>query len=118
MDMTDLWTMEEGFWTEDARFYELHLDPHATMHFPEPIGILDRERTISAVRDGERWSEVTFEDQKLVDLSGGLCVLAYRAAARRAQDVAAFQTRVISLYRKGEQDWRLLYHQQTPITEA
>lgn len=113
---TDLWTMERQFWERGARFYHANLTDNAVMIFPEPVGMLDREKTIQSVSDAPRWVDVELSDSHLIQLHPEMAVLTYQVAARRQDDQDAYAARVVSIYRKTPKSWKLAYHQQIPST--
>jgi hypothetical protein len=40
---------------------EWHKTDHSLVVFPEPVGVLTKDRTIDAVATSPRWAEVRFE---------------------------------------------------------
>ena len=116
--MTDeeLWQMEAGFWTGDADFYQQHLAHGAMMVFPPPAGVLDRGRIIETIRAAPRWQEVDMQDRQVARPNPDTVVLAYRASARRDGDEAPYRAGCGSVYTRFADGWRLVLHQQSPVT--
>ena len=112
----DLWRMEAGFWTGDADFYQQHLAGGAMMVFPPPAGVLDRARIIETVRAAPRWREIDMQDRQIAKPKPDTVVLAYRASARREGDEHPYRAVCGSVYTRFTEGWRLVLHQQSPVT--
>jgi hypothetical protein len=44
----DLIALEEQFWKGDADFYRRRLNRAALMVFPDPVGVLGKEKTVAS----------------------------------------------------------------------
>ncbi|NZA27774.1 nuclear transport factor 2 family protein [Luteimonas sp. SJ-92] len=113
MDEAALWSLERGFWTGDASFYDANLAEEAVMVFPAPAGIMDRAQTLEAIRSAPRWQRVEMAGQRLLQAGDGAVALAYRVRAERDGD-DGYAALCGSVYARTAQDWRLVMHQQTP----
>ena len=87
----------------------------AVMIFPPPAGIMDEAAIIESLGDDAPWSGVRIDEVDLVHVRDSAAVLAYRAEARR-RDGETYSAYAGSVYVcQDDGDWRLAYHQQTPI---
>lgn len=110
-----LWQLEEQFWLGSADFYSATLAPDALMVLPQPAGTLDRAATISAIRSGNRWHDVSFEDRHLVPVGTSAAVLAYVASAHRDTSDPAYVAQCTSTYVREDVRWLLVVHHQAPV---
>ncbi|MDH5823977.1 nuclear transport factor 2 family protein [Luteimonas sp. RD2P54] len=113
MDEEEFWSMERGFWTGDAAFYDAHLADDAVMVFPAPAGIMDRARTLETIRSAPRWRQVEMRERRLLPAGDGAVALAYRASADRGEG-DPYEALCGSVYTRTQQGWRMVMHQQTP----
>lgn len=113
----DLFAIEERFWTEGADYYAGHLAPAALIVFPEPTGVLVRDEIASSV-EGARWSEVSLEEHRLLELDENSALVTYKATALRGNE-PPYVARASSAYvRDPGGEWKLAFHQQTPLSPA
>jgi len=105
---------EERFWKGDADFYEQHLTDDSLMVFAEPVGMLNKDRTVRTIASAPRWVTVAFEEPRIVHVREDVVLLAYKARASGEDDGAEYVTLASSLYVKGKGGWKLAFHQQTP----
>jgi hypothetical protein len=105
---------EERFWLEGADYYEAHTAGGCVMVFPEPVGRLDRDAVIAAIRTGPRWDRVVLDDTLSAPIDQRVSLFTYRATAHRddGTDCAALAA---SVYVYEETAWLLVFHQQTPV---
>ena len=111
----DLQALERAFWFGHAAHYRDSLTPGCIMVFPG-MGVTDRETLIAGIETGPRWSTVAFEDWRRDDPAPGVAVAAYRATAMRPGMAAPYRADCGSLYVEIEGEWRLAFHQQTPVS--
>ena len=113
--LRELLTLEEGFWraagNRDA--YAAHLADDAVHVFPGWGATTDNERVLQAVETVEPWETFSIDDARVVELGVGGAALVYTAHARRAgqEEYVAAMT---SVYRRTDDGWKLVIHQQTP----
>jgi hypothetical protein len=113
----DLFAIEERFWTSGPEYYATHLAPAAMMVFPEPTGVLVRDEIASSVQ-GARWSEVSLEEHRLLELDENSALVTYKATALRGNE-PPYVARASSAYVRGRDGgWKLAFHQQTPVNPA
>lgn len=110
-----LFSIEEKFWTQGADYYRRHLADSAIMVFPEPAGVLVEDAIVSSVAEQQRWSRIELEEHRLLELGDGSAVVTYKATARRGSG-KRYVTRASSAYVRDGEEWKLAFHQQTPVT--
>lgn len=103
--------MEEGFWMDGAEAYRRDLSDDSLMVFPGSVST--KSETIESLNRYPRWSSVTFEDRRTVELSDATVALNYRASARRDGDATDYKAVATSIYVWRAGRWQLALHQQT-----
>lgn len=78
-----------------------------------PTGILTRRKVVETLSAGPRWQEVSMSDRASIE-TDDLCVLAYRATARRA-GAETYRALCTTTWVRRDGDWRIVQHQQTPL---
>jgi hypothetical protein len=111
----NLLALEQKFWTGDADFYRRNLDDTCLVAFTEMSGAFAREDIAATVKDGKRWRDVKLTPEAVVEPFSGVAFLTYRAHAQRI-DGAPYDALVSSGYVKRGKDWKMAFHQQTPLT--
>jgi hypothetical protein len=112
----ELLKLEKQFWNGNADFYRRHVAAECLTVFSEKMaGVLDREKIAGTAQDGGRWKDVAIEEKGFVEPSDGVAILTYRADAHR-KDGEFYQALVSSGYVKEKGGWKLMFHQQTPLT--
>lgn len=110
-----LWAIEEGFWTGGEATYRNIIDPDCIMAFPAPAGLLAGPAIAESLAGAPCWTRVEMTERHLAQPGPHMAVLGYRARGIRegAEPYEAFCT---SSYRSVAGAWRLVQHQQTPIS--
>ena len=111
---TELWALEEGFWTGGTEFYRHHLAGECLMVFPAPVGILNRDQVLESLAHGPRWARVAMNDRRALRAMDKTIILAYRADGEREDDGSPYAVLAASVYVYRDGTWRLAFHQQTP----
>ncbi len=110
--------LERRLWTNDPEIYRDTLAEEALLSFPE-TGIIGREVAVDAIRqenaEGRHWAEVEFADVRVMQPADEAAVLMYRVRARWNHEAQATNAMASSLYVRRNGDWKLAFHQQTPI---
>jgi hypothetical protein len=109
-----LFSLEERFWTEGPDYYRRHLAYAAIMVFPDPAGVLVKDEIAPSLERKDRWSQVTLEEHRLLELSDRAAVVTYKATAKRP-DGQPYVARASSAYVRDGAAWKLAFHQQTPL---
>ena len=115
MNVAELLELEEGFWraSGDRQRYEANLADDAVHVFPG-WGIAEREPVLDEVVRAEPWERFEIDDPRIVELSDDVAALVYTASAQRAgQD--EYRAAMMSVYRRKDDGWELVLHQQTPL---
>lgn len=110
-----LTAMERQFWLADATYYVQHVAEDAVMILPEPAGLMRKDQVVRSIAASQRWSEVELENAALLRLGERNAVLHYRALARRPGQEARYAVLASSVYSSRDGEWKLVFHQQTPI---
>ena len=108
----ELWREEREFWLAGVAEAARKLDGSCLMAF-RPTGIMDRTAVIAALQSAPRWQEVTMAERASIE-TDEVCVLAYRATARRA-GAETYRALCTTTWIRRAGDWRILQHQQTPV---
>lgn len=112
MEDARAWEFEHSLWTGNSDHYERLIDLKCLMVLPAHPYVFTGRQAIAAVQDTPRWTQVTFDAQQIARPQEGLIVLAYKADARREDEVyAAYCTTTIR--RLAHDEWRVVQHQQT-----
>ena len=116
----ELLEIERGFWTGDADYYRRHVDEHCLTVFTEMAGVMSGEEIAGTVEEGRRWAEPGLKMRGLVTPADGVAVLTYEArTAKPGSDGApgrAYHALVSSGYVRRDDGWKMMFHQQTPMS--
>jgi hypothetical protein len=110
----ELLALEKQFWTAGPEFYRRHVDEQCLLAFPEMVGLMSRDSVVATIKEEQRWSDLTMEEQGFLRLNDGTAVLTYHTRAHRA-DGGSYEALVSSAYVKRNGSWKLAFHQQTPV---
>lgn len=96
-----------------VRFYDEVLAADVLVLLPGGLVIDDRRRVVDSMREAP-WTGFELRDEHVLPLGEDAAVVAYEATARRPDQeyTALFNSTYV---REGD-GWRLVVHQQTPIT--
>ena len=110
--------IERSLWTNNTAVYTARLRDDAVLVFAE-TGVIDKATAIQAIekenREGRHWADVDFFDVRVLEPTPDTALLTYRASARWAHDTSVFSTLATSMYAREDTDWKLTFHQQTPL---
>ncbi|MEX0808734.1 MAG: DUF4440 domain-containing protein [Dongiaceae bacterium] len=110
----ELASLERQFWTKGAEFYRAHLDDECLVAFTEMVGVMSRDQIAATVGDGQRWKDVAFDVKGVLRLDDAAAILTYEASAKR-EDGDRYRALVSSLYVNRDGEWKMAFHQQTPM---
>jgi hypothetical protein len=82
--------------------------------FTKMAGVSDREAVAGTVTDAQRWRNVRLEVEGVLQPTDAVAILTYRASATSPND-EPYRALVSSGYVKRGGDWKLMFHQQTPL---
>ncbi|MFC7703334.1 DUF4440 domain-containing protein [Plastorhodobacter daqingensis] len=114
MSVDDIWKSETSFWLDGPAFYARFMVAEARMVFPAPVGILKGKEIPESLEGAPRWEAVEMKEKSALQL-GATVVLVYRATGRRG-GTSAYSALCSSTYVREDGQWKLLAHQQTPVT--
>jgi hypothetical protein len=109
----DLLAMERKLWSGGKAAYERTLDDDCLVAFTEMAGVSSRD-SIAEQADANRWHGLDIEVEGFLQPTDDVALLTYRASAVRGAN-EPYEARVSSGYVKRGGDWKLLFHQQTPL---
>jgi hypothetical protein len=110
----DLFEIERNFWTGDAEFYRRNLDEKCLVVFTEMSGLMARNDIAATIKDASRWQKLHIDDKSSLALSDDVALLSYRANAMRDKG-ETYQALVSSAYVRRGGQWKMAFHQQTPL---
>jgi hypothetical protein len=107
-----LFALERELANGDGDTYQRLLTDAAVIVIPGMT--MDKAQTVAAMNESPGWDAVAFADENVTELNAEAALLTYRFAGRRGDD---FQYRALmaSVYVRRNGDWRLAFHQQTPL---
>lgn len=110
----DLMKLERGFWTEGGDYYRAHVDEECLLAFTEMAGVHSNEEIAGMNPGAANWKNVKLDEKGLVRLSDGAVVLTYEVDAERKTG-EPYKAVVSSGYVKRDGEWKMAFHQQTPL---
>lgn len=118
MDDQRIWAFEISLWTGDAEHYHELIDDECVMVLPEKPYVLTGAQAIEAVARTPRWTDVAFDQQRVMRPQEGLIVIAYHAEATK-EGAAPYRAHCTTTIRRlSHEEWRVVQHQQTPLLVA
>lgn len=111
----NLLSIEQMLWTGGPEAYRRHLDDKCLLAFAQMAGVSSREEVAGMVEDSERWRDLDMEVQGVLQPAPNMAILTYRARAVRGED-EPYQALVSNAYARRDDAWKLVFHQQTPIS--
>lgn len=109
----DLLNKEEGLWSGGPSAYRHTLDGDCLVAFTEMAGVQTRDEIANMAGKGSRWHDVDIDVEGFLQPTDDVTILTYRVSAVR--DNEPYSARVSSGYVKRDGDWRMMFHQQTPL---
>lgn len=112
----DLLATERALWSGGPEAYHEHLDDRCLVAFTRMAGVAARADVAATVGEGDRWRDLEIDVEGLIQPSDRVVLLTYRARAVRGDD-EVYRALVSSGYVERDGSWRLMFHQQTPLTD-
>ena len=109
-----LYDIERQFWTGGAETYRAHADETCLTIFPEIAALLDREQIARSAGEGGRWRDVAMTRKGIIRPARTVTIISYEATAQRS-DGRPYRALVSSGYVRRGPDWKMTFHQQTPL---
>ncbi|MBX3479948.1 MAG: hypothetical protein KF842_06080 [Caulobacter sp.] len=108
-----LMDLERGFWEGDENFFRRHVADHCLLAFTGMAGVKDREAVARSTSGAARWTDLEVRPVGEIQLSDEAVIVTYEASARREGE--PYRALVSSGYVRRGGDWKLAFHQQTPM---
>lgn len=112
----DLLTMERKLWSGGQAAYRGTLDDDCLIAFTEMAGVTSRD-SIAKQADANRWHGLDIEVEGFLQPTDDVALLTYHATALRDED-EPYEARVSSGYVRRDGNWKMMFHQQTPLPPA
>lgn len=118
IDATELLDLEHETWkalgdpASAQAFYDRFLADDVLMLLPGGLVIDDRDTVIQSM-EGAGWDRHELSDEYVLKLSEDSAVVGYRATAHRGDQ--AYTALFSSTWVRGDDGWKLAFHQQTPV---
>ena len=109
-----LYEIERQFWTGGADTYRAYVDEKCLTVFAEVAALLDREQIAQSAGAGGRWQDLTMERKAMIRPAQTVAIICYGARARRS-DGSPYHALVSTGYVRRGPDWKMTFHQQTPL---
>jgi hypothetical protein len=81
-----------------------------------PFGILDRETTIQMVPKSALLTDYNIKSPQFVQLTESSALIVYQMTQNR-QGMDPYDANVCTVYVRRDGQWRIAFHQQTPLAE-
>ena len=118
--MQELIELEEQGWQALASegdaaqtFYDAVLHDDAVMLFPGGMRLEGKQRILESLA-AQPWKTYQIESPQTLSLSDKAALLAYKVSAQREGD-EPYEALISSTYTKVDGQWKLIFHQQTPV---
>jgi hypothetical protein len=112
MDDDRIIEFERALWVGEADVYRRCVASDCLMVVPAEPFLLRGQEAIASVENTPRWDDVEFDAFEIERAQEGLIVVGYRVRASRGDE--RYRAYCTSTYQRvGEQDWRVIQHQQT-----
>jgi hypothetical protein len=108
--------LDRKLWSGGPDDYRELLDDECLVAFGKMAGVSDREAVAGTVSDSPRWRNVKLHVEGLLQPTEAVAILTYRASATSPKD-EPYRALVSSGYIKRDGDWKLMFHQQTPLAD-
>lgn len=98
-----------------AEFYRTRLSEDALMVVPGFV--VDKAMFLGALTNDDPWSSFAVEEPRLLELTPDCAVVQYRGRGRR-EGRPEYVALISSTYVRRSGEWKLAFHQQTPMPVA
>lgn len=107
----ELLTIERELAAGDGATYRARLRDDAVVVVPGPS--LDKRATVEAMDASPGWDEFSLEDESVLPLGPDSALVTYVFRGRRGD--ADYSAVLSSAYVREDGEWKLAFHQQTPL---
>ena len=111
----ELLALERGFWTGGPDFYRAHVDDECLLAFGDMAGVHVKEEIAETAKSG-RWFNVKLDEKGVMPLGDDGLILTYEVTTTR-DDGTPYRALVSTGYVRRDGEWKMSFHQQTPIAE-
>ncbi len=80
--------------------------------------VMDRESVATSLEQAPPWRTYDINDVRMIRTGSDSATLVYLGTAYREEEEPAFVGVMSSVYRRLDDEWRLVLYQQTPIPHA
>jgi hypothetical protein len=108
--------LDRRLWSGGADEYREILDDDCLVAFTKMAGVSDREAVAGAAEGNQRWRDVKLDSQGMLRPTDDVAILTYRATAKRGDE--PYRALVSSGYVERDGEWKLMFHQQTPLPDS
>jgi hypothetical protein len=112
----ELLSLEKGFWSGGPDFYRKNLDDKCLIAFTEMVSVMNKDQVAATVKDEKRWKNLDIKQKGLLELDNGVAMLTYEVDAERANG-EHYAALVSSGYIQRGGQWKMVFHQQTPLAK-
>ena len=113
----DLVALERQFWTGDTNFYRQHLDEKCLTVFQEQAGVFSREDVAQQASNPKRWRVQQIQPKGFLQPTDDTAIVTCEVYAKR-ETGEAHHTLTSSGYIRRHGEWKMTFHQQTPLESA
>jgi hypothetical protein len=111
-----LMNLERRFWTSGPDFFGDHLGDPCLLAFEGLAGVLSRAQVLRTIGSQARWNAPQLELKGFMEPTDRVALMTYEARAARPYG-EPYHALVSSGYLWDGENWKLIFHQQTPIQE-
>lgn len=112
----DLLKIEKGFWTEGGDYYRCHVAEQCLVAFADMAGVRSNQEIAEMNGGAGNWTVAKMQEKGLLELSDSSAVLTYEVDAAK-KDGAAHHALCSTGYVKRDGEWKMAFHQQTPLAK-
>lgn len=111
----ELLQIERALWTGGPEAYGRHLDPDCLVAFSDELaGVSSRDDIARSAAESPRWRDLDLDPRGLIRPSDDVALLTYRARANRGTR-EQYEALASSCYIRRNGEWKMVFHQQTPL---
>ncbi len=113
----DLVALERQFWTGDVTFYRQHLDEKCLTVFKEQAGVFSKEDVAQQAKNPNRWQVQQIQPKGFLQPTDDTAIVTCEVYAKRNTG-EPYHTLTSSGYIRRHGEWKMTFHQQTPLESA
>jgi hypothetical protein len=110
----DLLRIEKGFWTEGGDYYRDHVAEQCLVAFGDMAGLRSNQEIADMNPGAGNWTNAKMRQKGLVELTDDCAVLTYEVDAAK-KDGARRHALCSTGYVRRDGEWKMAFHQQTPL---